>query len=144
MNFYQALEPFLDYFFSIRKLENYLSFDLVIPKTWGMPKSLSQDSQIVPFESQTPETSKGLSFVCEMTQEETEKTVKGILKLIKLNKEREEKEVLFNEVVSTLKKTFESSDLNHLKKLQFHFEDDKSKSLEVQDDGPTEIIGLAE
>jgi hypothetical protein len=77
-----------------------------------------------------------------MTKEETEKTVKGILKLIKLNKEREEKEVLFNEVLLTLKKTFESSDLNHLKKLQFHFEDDKHK--DVEDDGPTEIIGLAE
>jgi hypothetical protein len=41
-----------------------------------------------------------------------------------------------------LKKTFESSDLNHLKKLQFHFDGDKSP--EVEDNGPTEIIGLAE
>jgi hypothetical protein len=80
--------------------------------------------------------------VCEATKEETDKTVKAILKIIKANKEREEKEVLFNEVVQTLKKTFESSDLNHLKKLQFKFENEKVT--EIEDDGPTETIGLAE
>ena len=142
MNFYTALEPFLEYFFSIRKLETYLSFDLVIPKTWGMPKSVSADSQVVPFESPNPETTKGISVVCEATKEETDKTVKAILKIIKANKEREEKEVLFNEVVQTLKKTFESSDLNHLKKLQFKFENEKVT--EIEDDGPTENSGLAE
>jgi hypothetical protein len=142
MNFYTAIEPFLEYFFSIRKLETYLSFDLVIPKTWGMPKSVSAESQLVPFESPNPETTKGISVVCEATKEETDKTVKAILKIIKANKEREEKEILFNEVISTLKKTFESSDLNHLKKLQFHFETDKPKELE--EDEPTETIGLAE
>lgn len=142
MNFYAALEPFLEYFFSIRKLENYLSFDLVIPKTWGMPKTVSSESQIVPFDSPNPETTRGMSIVCEATKEETDKTIKAILKIIRVNKEREEKEILFNEVISTLKKTFESSDLNHLKKLQFHFEEDKAP--EVEDDGPTEIIGLAE
>lgn len=142
MNFYTAIEPFLEYFYSIRKLENYLSFDLVIPKTWGMPKSVSNEIQIVPFEAPHQDNFKGLSLVCEATQTETDKTVKAILKVIKANKEREEKEILFNEVVQTLKKTFESSDLNHLKKLQFHFETDKAKELE--DDGPTETIGLAE
>jgi hypothetical protein len=59
-----------------------------------------------------------------------------------VNKEREEKEILFNDVVLTLKKTFESSDLTHLKKLQFHFETDKPKELE--EDGQTKTIGLAE
>lgn len=142
MNFYNAIEPFLEYFFSIRKLENYLSFDLVIPKTWGMPKSVSTETQVVPFEAPNLDNFKGVSLVCEATKEETDKTVKAILKIIKANKEREEKEILFNEVVQTLKKTFESSDLNHLKKLQFHFEADKAKELE--DDGPTETIGLAE
>ncbi len=107
-----------------------------------MPKSVSAESQLVPFESPNPETTKGISVVCEATKEETDKTVKAILKIIKANKEREEKEILFNEVISTLKKTFESSDLNHLKKLQFHFETDKPKELE--EDGPTETIGLAE
>ena len=142
MNFYTVLEPFMEYFFSIRKLENYLSFDLVIPKSWGMPKSVSQDSQIVPFESSSSENMRGISLVCEATPEETDKAIKAILKIIRVNKEREEKEILFNDVVLTLKKTFESSDLTHLKKLQFHFETDKPKELEEA--GQTETIGLAE
>ena len=142
MNFYKSIEPFLEYFFSIRKLESYFSFDIEIPKTWGVPKSLSADGQTVPFESQKGENFRGLSIVCEINEQEVEKTVKNILRLIKINKEREEKELLFKEVVSDLKKTFESSDLDSLKKLNFYFEEEKPKELE--DDGPTETIGLAE
>lgn len=142
MNFYSALEPFLDYFFSIRKLDTYLSFDLLIPKNWGMPKTVSSESQIVPFESPNPETTRGMSVVCESTKEETDKTIKAILKIIRVNKEREEKEILFDEVIKNLKKTFESSDLNQLKKLQFKFEPDNTPK--VQDNGPAEIIELAD
>lgn len=142
MNFYSALEPFLDYFFSIRKLDTYLSFDLLIPKNWGMPKTVSSESQIVPFESPNPETTRGMSVVCESTKEETDKTIKAILKIIRVNKEREEKEILFDEVIKNLKKTFESSDLNQLKKLQFNFEPDNTPK--VQDNGPAEIIELAD
>lgn len=114
-----------------------------IPKTWGVPKSLSTDGKTIPFESTTRgETHRGLSIVCEINETEVEKTVQDILKLIKINKEREEKEFLFKEVVSDLKKTFESSDLDSLKRLNFYFKEDQPK--EFENDGPTEIIGLAE
>ena len=65
-----------------------------------------------------------------------------ILKLIKVNREREEKEILFKEVVADLKKTFESTDLDSLKKLNFYIENQVAKELE--DEGPTETIGLVE
>jgi len=142
MNFYSNIEPFIEYLLSIRKLENYFSFDLEIPKTWGMPKSLAQTEQVVPFESQQPTTHKGISVVCEITNEEIEKTISMILKLIKVNREREEKEILFKEVVADLKKTFESTDLDSLKKLNFYIENEDAKELE--DEGPTETIGLVE
>lgn len=142
MNFYQNIEPFLEYFFSIRKLENYFSFDIEIPKTWGVPKTISAEGQTVPFDSQKGENFRGLSIVCEINEKEVDKTVQNILKLIKANKEREQKELLFKDVVSELKKTFESSDLDSLKRLNFYFENQSDKELE--DDGPTETIGLAE
>lgn len=142
MNFYKSIEPFIEYFFSIRKLETYFSFDMEIPKTWGIPKSLSADGKTIPFESQRAETHRGISIVCEISEVEVEKTVQDILKIIKINKEREEKELLFKEVISDLKKTFESSDLDSLKRLNFYFENDVPKELE--DDGPEETLGLAE
>jgi hypothetical protein len=142
MNFYKAIEPFIEHFFSIRKIENFLSFDIEIPKTWGVPKSLNTDGQTIPFESPRGETHRGLSIMCEINDVEVDKTVQNILKLIRVNKEREEKEMLFKDVIADLKKTFESSDLESLKRLNFYFENERTK--EIEDDGPTETIGLAE
>jgi len=142
MNFYSSLEPFVDFLHSIRRLENYLSFDILIPKTWGVPKSLQTEGQIVPFESPKGEDFKGISIVCEINQPEIDKAIQGILKLIKLNKEREEKANLFNEVVANLKKTFENTELDNLKRLNFYFENEQSNDFE--DDGPTETIELAD
>jgi hypothetical protein len=142
MNFYKAIEPFIEYFFSIRKIENFLSFDIEIPKTWGIPKTLNTDGQTIPFESPRAETHRGLSIMCEINDVEVDKTVQNILKLIRVNKEREDKEMLFKDVIADLKKTFESSDLESLKRLNFYFENERPK--EIEDDGPTETIGLAE
>jgi hypothetical protein len=50
--------------------------------------------------------------------------------------------MLFKDVIADLKKTFESSDLESLKRLNFYFENERPK--EIEDDGPTETIGLAE
>ena len=73
MNFYQNIEPFLEYFFSIRKLENYFSFDIEIPKTWGVPKTISAEGQTVPFDSQKGENFRGLSILCEINEKEVDK-----------------------------------------------------------------------
>jgi hypothetical protein len=127
MTFYNTLESIKEYFVSFRKLETYLSFDLKFPDSWSMPKSTTTDYQVVTFELKEP-GSRGMSFVCEMTENEVEKNIIMIQKIIRLNKEREMKEVLFKEVMSELKKTFETNDLQSLKKLNFYFENDKPKT----------------
>jgi len=143
MNFYQTLDSLKDYFVSLRKLESYLSIDLKFPDTWGMPKSLTSDFQIVPFDS-GENGYKGMSFVCEYNQEQVDKNIQAIEKVIKLNKERELKEVLFKEVMSELKKTFETNDLQSLKRLNFYFEDEKQKTESLEHELGGEGLELVE
>ena len=141
MTFYSHLQNIFEYTTSIRKLENFVSFDINFPSTWGLPKNLSVETQIVPFETQDKPV-KGISFICEFNEENVDKTMNIILKVIRLNKERELKEKLFKEVVAQLKNTFESNDLNTLEKLQIGFE--QSHVIESKDETGTESIGLAE
>ena len=49
MSFYKELLVLEPYFKSIRKLKDYLSFDLEIPKTWKLPKKIVKEEQIVEF-----------------------------------------------------------------------------------------------
>lgn len=118
MSFYKEIEQFSEYLKSIRKLKDYLSFDLNFPNKWALPKD---DTQIIPFESEISNL-KGLSFVTEMKEKEISNTINRILKIIKINKEREIKEQLFRQTVETLKKTFEQNDLDKLQHLYFDFE----------------------
>jgi len=121
MNFYQNIAPFSDYLFSIRKLKDYLSIDLLFPLKWSMPKSMLETTETVPFNSETNET-KGLSFVCPLDEQSISQTLAKINKIIKLNKEKEQKEILFKHTIEELKKTFEKNDLDTLQKLYFDFE----------------------
>jgi len=121
MNFYQNIAPFSDYLFSIRKLKDYLSIDLLFPLKWSIPKSMLETTETVPFNSETNET-KGLSFVCPLDEQSISQTLAKINKIIKLNKEKEQKEILFKHTIEELKKTFEKNDLDTLQKLYFDFE----------------------
>jgi hypothetical protein len=143
MTFYNTLESIKEYFVSFRKLETYLSLDLKFPDTWSMPKSTTTDYQVVPFEI-NQQGSRGMSFVCEMNEVEVEKNVTMIQKIIRLNKERELKEVLFKEVMSELKKTFETNDLESLKRLNFHFENEKPKIEDLDHELGGESLELVE
>jgi hypothetical protein len=135
MSFYKELVPFMDYIHSIRKLENYLSFDMKFPIKWNMPKNITDESQTIPFEVGI-ENLKGLSFVSKLDESEVSLVLTKILKIIKYNKEREIKEKLFKETVDRLKSTFEKTDLDKLQKLYFDFESDYSEtSLDDGQDG---------
>ena len=123
MSFYTELSPFVEYLHSIRKLKNYLSFDMVFPTKWALPKSLVDEGQIVGFEAEN-QNLKGISFVSATDESEVSKTLIKIAKIIKLNKERELKEQLFKQTVDQLKKTFEKNDLDKLQNLYFDFESD--------------------
>ena len=132
MSFYKELSPFVEYLHSIRKLKNYLSFDMVFPTKWALPKSLVDEGQIVGFEAEN-QNLKGISFVSATDESEVSKTLVKIAKIIKSNKEKELKERLFKETVEQLKNTFEKTDLDKLKNLNFYFEEeDDTPELNVE------------
>lgn len=142
MSFYKQIEPYQEYLKSIRKLKDYLSFDMVFPTKWSLPKD---DTQTIPFE--TEETNlKGISFVTKIEEKEISTIVTRILKIIKLNKERELKEQLFKQTIEQLRKTFEQSDLEKLQNLYFDFATDveDTSNLDAYDSGQSEDVELAE
>ena len=81
MSFYKQIAPFIDYVHSIRKLKNYLSFDMVFPTKWSLPKSLVEEGQIVGFETEGPD-SKGISFVADTTDSSVNEILSKIGKVI--------------------------------------------------------------
>lgn len=122
MSLYKELSPFVEYVHSIRKLKTYLSFDMLFPSKWSIPKSIIEEGQIVAFEAET-QAFKGISFVTSINEIDMSKTLTRIAKIIKLNKEKELKEKLFKDTVDQLKTTFEKTDLDKLKNLYFDFDD---------------------
>ncbi len=140
MSFYKDLNPFVEYLQSIRKLKNYLSFDIVFPSKWSLPKTMLEDGQLIAFETEG-ENLQGVSFLCQITEPEIKNTINKISKVIKLNKEKELKERLFKDTIEDLKKTFEKNDLEKLKKLFFDFklEEQKNNSNEQDGEEPTTL-----
>ena len=133
MSFYKEIASFADYIHSIRKLKNYLSFDLQFPSKWSLPKSMVEDPNY-----------KGISFVAEFNESSINSILTKILKIIKLNKEREIKEKLFKQTIDQLKEAFEKNDLDKLKKLYFDFETEET-DLTINDESENgENIELAE
>jgi hypothetical protein len=129
---------------------------MVFPTKWSLPKSLVDEGQIVGFEAEN-QNLKGISFVSPIDDSEVSKNLVKIAKIIKLNKEKELKERLFKETVEQLKNTFEKTDLDKLKNLNFYFEeedetpelnvdlDDTDNDLDYEQDGQesidTELVG---
>jgi hypothetical protein len=139
MSLYKELIPFVEYIQSIRKLKNYLSFDMIFPTKWSLPKSIVEEGQIVGFETEN-QNLKGISFVTLIDDAEMTKSLTRIAKIIKLNKEKELKERLFKETVEQLKTTFEKTDLDKLKNLYFDFDVDDVPELDVEMDETNEEI----
>jgi hypothetical protein len=132
MSFYKEIAPFVEYVHSIRKLKNYLSFDMTFPTKWSLPKSIIDEGQMVGFESEN-QNMKGVSFVSQIDEKQISATMTKIAKIIKLNKERELKERLFKQTVEQLKQTFEKTDLDKLQNLYFDF-DEEDSTLDIEDD----------
>jgi hypothetical protein len=132
MSFYKEIAPFVEYVHSIRKLKNYLSFDMTFPTKWSLPKSIIDEGQVVGFEAEDQNT-KGVSFVTQIDEKQISLTMTKIAKIIKLNKEKELKERLFKQTVEQLKQTFEKTDLDKLQNLYFDFEVEDT-TLDIEDD----------
>lgn len=137
MSFYKQISPFIDYVHSIRKLKTYLSFDMVFPTKWSLPKSIVEEGQIVGFETESADT-KGISFVAETSDSSVNEILTKIAKIIKLNKEKELKEKLFRQTVEQLKQTFEKTELDQLYNLYFDFDINEETNLDIHEPSETE------
>lgn len=137
MSFYKQIAPFIDYVHSIRKLKTYLSFDMVFPTKWSLPKSIVEEGQIVGFETESADT-KGISFVAETSDSSVNEILTKIAKIIKLNKEKELKEKLFRQTVEQLKQTFEKTELDQLYNLYFDFDINEETNLDIHEPNETE------
>jgi hypothetical protein len=143
MDFFKLLSSYSDYLHSIRKLEDHLSFDMSFPSKWGIPKSILEEGKIIPFETNN-EDSKGFSFVCEINEKSVNQVIAKISKTVKLNLDRELKDKLFKETIEKLKMTFEKTDLEKLKTINFQFESQKNEVEDEQDGQESTTIELAE
>ena len=143
MSMYKEIEPFMDYIHSIRKLETYLSFDMVFPSKWALPKTLIDEAKIVGFETKDSNL-KGISFVSLIDEREVTGTLVKIAKVIRLNKEKEMKEKLFKETIEKLRQTFEKNELEKLKNIYFDFTQEDTNLMIDDDKSEREDVELVE
>jgi hypothetical protein len=133
MSLYKEFSSLFPYLQSVRKLKNYLSFDVSFPESWKLPKKYVEEDKILQQESQKP-NEKLFSFVSEFNEEEVEKIAGNIKSIINYNLEREEKERLFHSKVDELKNVFEKQSLNNLKNLKFDIKSIQNLELEDNED----------
>jgi hypothetical protein len=132
MSFYKEIAPFIEYIHSIRKLKSYMSFDMVFPTKWVMPKSIIEEGETIAFQAED-QNYKGISFVAQIDESNISLVLTKIARVIKLNKEKELKEKLFKQTVEQLKQTFEKTDLDKLQNLYFDFEEDDEPNLDIDE-----------
>ena len=102
MSLYKEFSTLFPYLQSVRKLNEYLSFDVSFPTTWKLPKKFVDETKVMEQESKIT-NHRMFSFVSEIDEASVEKTSKDIQSIIKYNLEREEKELLFEKKVVELK-----------------------------------------
>lgn len=124
MSLYKEFSTLFPYLQSVRKLKNYLSFDVQFPESWRLPKKYVEEDKVMEQECSTPGY-RLISFVSEITEEGVEKNSQNIQSIIKYNLEREEKEKLFEDKVKELKDMFEKQNLQSLQSLKFQIKQNK-------------------
>ena len=126
MSLYKEFSTLFPYLQSVRKIQEYLSFDVSFPNSWKLPKKFVDETKVMEQESKSP-NQRMFSFVSEIDEISVGKTSDNIQNIIKYNIEREEKEKLFEQKVAELKIIFERQSLNELKNLSFEFKKTKVK-----------------
>ena len=133
MSLYKEFSSLFPYLQSVRKLKNYLSFDVSFPESWKLPKKYVEEDKILQQESPI-QGEKLFSFVSEFNEQEVEKIVGNVKSIINYNMEREEKERLFQSKVDELKNVFEKQTLTNLKNLKFDIKSPQTLELEDNED----------
>jgi hypothetical protein len=124
MSLFKEFSSLFPYLQSIRRLEDYLSFDVSFPKTWKLPKKYVPEDRVLEQESKIP-NNRLFSFVSNIDETSIETTSNNITNIINYNLEREEKERLFTSKVDELKLLFEKNSLKNLKTLTFEIKPNK-------------------
>jgi hypothetical protein len=123
MNFQEVLQFLFPYLHGIRKLNQYLSVELIFPKTWEFPQSIIEKAQVEQNEKYSGE-GYHLIFVAEVSHDtKVDEMLDVIADLITHNLEKEEKERLLKSKVIELKEIFKNASLEDLKTLKFDFEE---------------------
>lgn len=128
MSLYSEISTILPYLQSIRKIENYISIDVLFPQKWRLPKAFVREDKVMEQKT-SKEGFRLLSFVSELNDEVLDDIKGNIVKIIEYNLEREQKDLLFKEAVNSLKEVFESESLSDLQNLTF----DIKKELEPEE-----------
>jgi len=143
MSIYKELSPLINYIDSIRRLENYIVFDIKFPTSWKVLKKYIVEDKFVNngiFDEQL-----SLSFVSDFNEDEISTTQKNILGIINYNLEREAKERLLESKINELKTIFDKESLDNLKVLKFNINGEKTTKLEnVKNNETTKGAGLSE
>lgn len=144
MSFYKETKPLIEYLHQIRKLENYIVFDMLFSKTWKIPKKYIVEEKFL--NNGSLEDKLHLSFICDFEEKSLNLIQNNILGIIRYNLEREAKEKLFESKVNELKSMFDKENLDTLKALQFEL----NKNVILEDGNgqgsseTTEITGIIE
>lgn len=133
MSLFEEFSILFPYLQSVRKLKNYLSFDIEFPDTWKLPKKYVNEKSVIENEK-TKQGYRFFSFVAEFNETATNQLTDSIKNVIAYNKEREEKDRLFQNKVNELKAIFEKQNLNSLQALKFDINEPK---IELEDDEET-------
>ena len=133
MSLFTEFSTLFPYLQSVRKLKNYLSFDVHFPTTWKIPKKFVNEQKVVEQDSKL-DGHRLISFVSEISETSVADTTSDIQNIIKYNLDREEKDKLFQTKVNELKTIFEKQNLNKLKNLVFDY---KSERITLDDDDDT-------
>ena len=133
MSLYKEFSTLFPYLQSVRKIKNYLSFDVSFPNTWKLPKKYVDESKVMEQTTTIP-NERLFSFVSEITEDDVEKVSGNIQSIIKYNLEREEKEKLFDSKVNELKMIFEKQNLSNLKSLHFDIKQNKLELVDNEED----------
>ena len=123
MNFQEVIQFLFPYLHGIRKLNQYLSVELIFPKTWEFPQSIIEKAQVEQNEKYSGE-GYHLIFVAEVSHNtKVDEMLDVIADLITHNLEKEEKERLLKSKVIELKEIVKNASLEDLKTLKFDFEE---------------------
>jgi hypothetical protein len=144
MSLFSEFSTLFPYLQSVRKLKNYLSFDVHFPTNWKIPKKFVNEEKVVEQDSKL-DGFRLISFISEISEQSVFDITSDIQNIIKYNLDREEKDRLFQNKVNELKTIFEKQSLTKLKNLIFEYKTDRitldDDDTEESVDEPREMVG---